>query len=303
LSDEDRDLYTAMMEVNAAMLEAMDFHIGRFIDHLKAEGVFENSIFIIASDNGPEFNRGDSDWRLALWRSLNGYHLDPERAGLVGSWGFIGPEWAVAAASPGALYKFYATEGGVRSPLIISGPGQAPARIDAPAMVTDIAPTLIEWLAVPEAPDTAVAMTGRSLLPVLRGDVESVYGPEDIRAIEVSGNSALYRGDYKITRSVPPVGDGVWRLFNMQVDPGETTDLSALELDVFQDLLAAYDAYAEEMGVLEMPEGYDSIRQVVENSTARMRQQYGGYLLVFGLVLLVGLFGIYRGLRTLIRRA
>ncbi|MEM6652087.1 MAG: arylsulfatase [Pseudomonadota bacterium] len=303
LSDEDRDLYTAMMEVNAAMLEAMDFHIGRFIDHLKAEGVFENSIFIVASDNGPEFNRGDRDWRLALWRSLNGYHLDPERAGLVGSWGFIGPEWAVAAASPGALYKFYATEGGVRSPLIISGPGQAPARIDAPAMVTDIAPTLIEWLGVPEAPDASVAMTGRSLLPVLRGEVESVYGPEDIRAIEVSGNSALYKGDYKITRSVPPVGDGVWRLFNMQVDPGETTDLSALEPEVFQDLLAAYDAYAEEMGVLEMPEGYDSIRQVVENSTARMRQQYGGYLLVFGLVLLVGLFGIYRGLRTLIRRA
>jgi len=89
----------------------------------------------------------------------------------------------------------------------------------------------------------------------------------------------------------------------MQVDPGETTDLSAIGPDVFQDVLAAYDAYAEETGVLEMPEGYDSIRQVVENSTARMRQQYGGYLLVFGLVLLVGLFGIYRGLRTLIRRA
>jgi arylsulfatase A-like enzyme len=33
------------------MLEAMDFHIGRLIQHLKASGQYENTIFIVSSDN------------------------------------------------------------------------------------------------------------------------------------------------------------------------------------------------------------------------------------------------------------
>ncbi|MEM1155419.1 MAG: arylsulfatase [Pseudomonadota bacterium] len=299
LTEEERELYTAMMEANAGMLEAMDFHIGRFIEHLKAEGQYENSIFIVASDNGPEFNRGDNDSRLALWLSMNGYHIDPELAGTRGSWGFIGPEWANAAASPGALYKFYATEGGIRSPLIISGPGIAPAKTDAPVMVTDIAPTLVDWIQPPAPPADSKAMTGRSLMPVMRGEVESVYGPDDIRAIEVSGNSAMYKGEYKITRSMPPAGDGQWRLFNMSYDPGETADLSTAEPTVMADMLNAYGAYAEEMGVLEMPSGYDSLEQILDNTTPRLIAQYRWYLIAMGLVFLVLLYGFYRAIRAI----
>ena len=139
LSEDERALYAARMEVNAAMLEAMDHHVGRFIDYLKAEGQFDDTIFVITSDNGPEYARGDHDARIAIWMKLNGYHIGMEGLGGPGSWGFIGPEWANAAASPGALYKFYATEGGVRVPLIISGPGVEPSRIHSPAMTTDIA--------------------------------------------------------------------------------------------------------------------------------------------------------------------
>ncbi|MEM8660789.1 MAG: arylsulfatase [Pseudomonadota bacterium] len=299
LTEEERELYTAMMEANAGMMEAMDFHIGRFIDYLKAQGQFENTVFIVASDNGPEFNRGDNDSRLALWLSMNGYHIDPELAGARGSWGFIGPEWANAAASPGALYKFYATEGGIRSPLIIAGPGITPAKTDAPAMVTDIAPTLVEWIQPAAPPTESKAMTGRSLMPVIRGEVESVYGPDDIRAIEVSGNSALYKGDYKITRSMPPAGDGQWRLFNMSYDPGETADLSAAEPIVMADMLNAYGAYAEEMGVLEMPAGYHSLEQIMNNTTPRLIAQYRWYLIAMGLVFLVLLYGFYRAIRAI----
>lgn len=303
LTDDERELYSAMMEVNAAMLEAMDFHIGRFIDHLKAEGQFENSIFVVASDNGPEFNRGDNDWRISVFQRLSGYHIDADRAGLRGSWGFIGPEWANAAASPGALYKFYATEGGVRSPLIISGPEIAPAVIGSPAMVSDITPTLLDWVDAPAAPADSVQMTGRSLLPVLRGEAETVYGADDIRAIEVSGNSALYKGAYKITRSVPPVGDGQWRLFNMETDPGETTDLSEAQPEVLADMLSEFAAYSAEMGVLEMPEGYDSLEQILENTTKRLRKRYGWMVMLAGLVLLALLYGAYRGVRMVLGRA
>ncbi len=307
LTDAERSVYAARMEVNAGMMEAMDHHIGRFIDHLKAQNAYENTIFVVTSDNGPEPNRGDRDWRLALWMRLNGYHINEDGIGERGSWGFIGTEWATAAASPGAYYKFYATEGGIRAPLIVAGPGIAPTRITSAAMVTDIAPTLLEWIEAPAAPAEARPITGRSLLPLLSGEAQSVYGPEDIRVIEVSGNTALYKGDYKITRSMRPLGDASWGLFNMAVDPGETRDLSGEQPEILADLLGEYERYAADMGVLEMPEGYDSIATIAQNATRRVFGFYGGYILAFGAVFLVlmvaGLYAIVRLVRKMVRKA
>lgn len=302
LSDKERELYTAMMEVNAGMLEAMDFHVGRFVEHLKSEGQFENSIFVITSDNGPEYNRGDSDWRLRVWQAFNGYNIDPDRAGLEGSWGFIGPEWAAAAASPGALYKFYATEGGIRAPLMIAGPGIEPAKVNSPAMVTDITPTLLDWIEALPAPESSVSVTGRSLMPVLTGQVESVYGPDDFRAIEVSGNSAFYKGGYKLTRTMPPIGDGEWQLFDMVNDPGETKDLSEDQTEILANLTDAYADYAQSVGVLAMPEGYNSQVAIGRNTSDRFRSHNRALVLIFGLVLLVLIVAILFGCWKLVTK-
>ncbi|MEO0606945.1 MAG: arylsulfatase [Pseudomonadota bacterium] len=302
LSAEDQEIYAARMGLNAAMMEAMDHHVGRFVDYLKDQGAYEDTIFVVASDNGPEPNRGDVDPRLTAWQRLNGYHLGLEGLGQPGSWGFIGPEWANAAASPGALYKFYATEGGIRAPLIMAGPEIPPSVIGSPAMVTDIAPTLLEWVDAPPPPTDARPMTGRSLRPVLTGEAESVYGADDIRAIEVSGNTALYKGDYKITRSMPPVGTGAWQLYNMAIDPGETVDLSEAEPEIRADLVAAYADYAAEMGVLEMPEGYNSRAAVMDNATARMLKHYRGWLIGLAVIALFLLGLIVFGIRWAWRR-
>ena len=300
LSDAERELYSARMEVNAAMLDAMDHHIGRFVDHLKETGQYENTIFVVTSDNGPEPSGGDNNAAIGLYFRLTGYDIGLENMGGQGSWGFIGPEWASAAATPGAWYKFYATEGGVRVPLIIAGPGLENARIDSPAMVTDITPTLLEWVGANDVANDALPMNGRSLLPVLRGEAESVYGADDIRAIEVSGNSALYKGDYKITRSMPPAGDGRWRLFNLSRDPGETSDLSETEPAVLDDLLAEYAAYSREAGVLEMPEGYNTADQIRTNTIERMLENYPWLYVVFGgliVVLAIALWTIIKAVR------
>jgi arylsulfatase/uncharacterized sulfatase len=305
LSAEDRALYAARMEVNAAMLEAMDFHIGRLIQHLKAKGEYDNTIFIVSSDNGPEPSRGDDTVTLGLFHWLAGYDIGAENMGGPRSWGFIGPEWAAAAATPGAWFKFYATEGGIRVPLIMAGPGITPQQVTSPAMITDVAPTVLDWLDVDPAASAGKPMTGRSLLPVLSGAAESAYADDEARAVEVSGNSALYLGDYKITRSVPPVGDNQWRLYNIARDPGETTDLSASEPAMMQRMLAEYAAYAERVGVLPMPEGYDSRVQVVRNTGARLLANYpwlygvlGGIVLVFG----ASIWLVLRQLRALLRR-
>jgi len=297
LDAETQALYAARMEVNAGMLDAMDHHIGRFVSYLKAQGQYENTIFVITSDNGPEPNRGDHDKRLAMWMKLTDYNIGLDKIGEQGSWGFIGTEWALAAASPGSLYKFYATEGGIRAPLILAGPEIEPILIHSPAMVTDVTPTLMDMLGFSADVQGYISMTGRSLLPVLNGETKSVYADDDIRAIEVSGNSALYKGDYKILRSILPVGDGKWRLFNLAKDPGETNDLSAEQPQRLQRMLAHYADYAANMGVLDMPQGYDSTKQIGKNAVKRMRARYGKIVLLIGLVFLAGFIGLIRRVR------
>ncbi|MDJ0979221.1 MAG: arylsulfatase [Erythrobacter sp.] len=300
LGEADRALYAARMEAHAAMLEAMDFHIGRLIAHLKQTGRYDNTIFVVTSDNGPEPTRGDNSAFLSAYQAVTGYDVDLETVGQRGHWGFIGPEWAVATATPGAWYKFYSTEGGVRVPLIVAGPGLEPTRIASPAMTPDLAPTLLEWAGAQPITQGAKPMTGRSLMPVLTGETLSAYEPGEVRAIEVSGNSALYKGDYKITRSVPPRGDNAWRLFNLANDPGETTDLSAAQPEVLADMLSEYDAYAARVGALAMPEGYDSVRQIIANTRARLLQNYPWIYAVLAGLALLGAWAVWRLVRLFV---
>ena len=175
-------------------------------------------------------------------------------------------------------------------------------------MMTDIAPTLLEWIGAPLGSDDQGArpVTGRSLLPVLAGKATSAYAKDEVRVIEVSGNTALYRGDFKITRSVLPLGDGRWRLFDLARDPGETTDLSVARPQLLTDMVAEYDAYAGRVGVLAMPEGYDSVKQTAKNNIVQMLANYPWlYSVMAGLVLLAGLvvWGLIRLLRRMPRRS
>lgn len=272
LDPDEQRLFAARMAVNAGMLEAMDFHIGRLIGHLKESGSYDNTVFVITSDNGPEPSSAE-DPRFAGWLKANGYHIGLEGIGEKGSYGFIGPEFASAAAAPGYLFKFYVSEGGLRVPLIMAGPGLPRHTVDAFSFVTDIAPTLLEMAGAGAAPDGSVSIDGRSLLPLLSGEADTVYGADEPVGIEVSGNAALYRGPWKIVRNLQPWGDGAWRLFNLEDDPGETTDLAAQHPELFRELQADYAAYAERVGVLDVPEGYNSVTQVEKNMRAAVLQR------------------------------
>lgn len=299
LSDKDRELYAARMQVNAAMMEAMDIEIGRFADHLRETGQFDNTIFVITSDNGPEPTRGDQDMRLRFWMSRNGYHLGIDGIGEEGSWGFIGPEWAIAAASPHNMFKFLGSEGGLRVPLVISGPDIPQGTIvDTRTVVTDIAPTLLSYAGLTE-PDE---ITGRSLAPILSGTADTVYGPDDVIGIEVSGNSAILKGRWKITRNQLPYGDGKWRLYDIEADPGEVNDLSLEHPDIYEDLVNEYAAYSARVGVLEVPAGYNSAKEIARNTMARQLKAYWKQLVVVALLVLVILGGAAWLVIRLLRR-
>ena len=270
LSEADRRTYARSMEVYSGMLEAMDASIGRLIGHLEARGELGNTLFVVTSDNGPEPNDPVHAPGMDLWMAQHGYDHSLKTLGEPGSLNYIGPDWASAVSSPGSIYKFYTSEGGIHVPLIISGPGIAPAkRVSATTFVTDVTPTILDFALAPPAPARTVSLDGRSLRPVLADNTATVHPADEAVGMEVSGNAALFRGTWKIVRNMPPVGDGKWRLYDMVSDPGETRDRSADQAELFQSMQADYAAYERRVGVLPLPAGYNSMKQVAVNAIQR----------------------------------
>ena len=270
LSDQDKRYQARLMEVYAAMADALDHEVGRLIAHLKSTGEFDNTVFVFLSDNGPE----GSDYKEAdLWLRMH-YTRDLERLGGPGAYVVPGPSWSSASASPLNGFKFYAGEGGIRSPLIISGAGALTAHNQVHAgltHVTDIVPTLLDLTGVARPGNSYLgqpieALTGRSLLPVLTDPSARVRGPDEAVGYELAGNKALFKGDLKLVWNNPPVGDSQWRLYNLSRDPGETQDLQKELPQQFAAMQAEYAEWAKANGVLTVPEGYDPVMQVMINT-------------------------------------
>ena len=275
LPARERAQRAGAMAAYGAMATAMDREVGRLIRYLKLRGEYENTVFVFLSDNGAEA----TDPMAISWLSnLNArflYDQGLSAQGRPGSLTAIGPGFASAASAPLRGYKFSASEGGLRVPLIMAWPGN-PAVLQGRvaggfAHVTDLAPTL---LAMADAPpqtgrfgNRAVeAMTGRNLVPMLRDASANAHDPDRPLGYELSGNAVLFKGDYKLVRNLPPYGDGNWRLYDIVRDPGETTDLSLREPVRFATMQADYAAYAAADGVLPMPEGYSAPRQILANA-------------------------------------
>jgi arylsulfatase A-like enzyme len=266
--DEHEKRYEARrMEVYAGMAETMDQQIGRFIAHLKATGEYDNTVFVFLSDNGSEPTDPYAIPAIRLWLEMN-YTRQLDHLGSKGAFTSIGPSWASAAASPLSGYKFFAGEGGLRTPLIVAGvPGiQSDHIAKAFTHVTDIVPTLLEVAGVPahdgEYKGRVVEpLIGNSLVPVLQGTAERVHPEDQAVGYELSGSAALFKGDYKLVKSLKPVGNEQWHLYNIVTDPGETIDLQAQMPERFQRMQADYAEYVRVNGVLPMPVGYDYMQQ------------------------------------------
>jgi arylsulfatase/uncharacterized sulfatase len=292
LSADEKRIYARSMEVYSGMLEAMDHHVGRLVTHLKDTGQFDNTVFIVTSDNGPEPSDPVHAPVMNLWMMTHGYDWQLDNLGEKGSLAYIGPEWAAAAASPGKLFKFYTSQGGLHVPLVMSGPGiKAGHRLTATTFVTDVTPTILELSGVGlEQSAEEVQITGKSLLPALSGASDVVRGPDEAVGTEVSGNAALYRGTYKIVRYAPPHGDNAWHLYDLSTDPGETRDLSTEKPELFASMQADYAAYEKRMGVLPLPPGYDVQQQVATNTIKKQISAYWWVLVIAAGVLAAMMF-------------
>jgi len=260
LTAEEKKMEIRRMEIYSAMIENIDHHIGRVLQYLESSGKKKNTLVVFFSDNGangfemdsyPETDKAwmekNSDNRFSNW-------------GKRGSRIAQGPGWAQASSTPFYLYKNFLSEGGIRSPLIISGPGVAyqGEAVNSVAHVMDLAPTFLELAGV-TYPATyngkpVEQPRGKSMVPLLSKNSSTIHGPDEAIGWEYNNFKAIRIGDHKGTWISKPFGPSEWQIFDLSVDPGESKDLSSQNPKLRQRLIDAWDEYAKSVGVIP-PEG------------------------------------------------
>jgi arylsulfatase len=263
LAPATRAILGKKMELYAGMVENLDHHVGRLIDHLKQIGEYENTIFIVFGDNGAEGSdlfkmiAGTPGTRDFLFAAINWSQTHPNAWGDPGSFVGYGPMWAQVSMTPFSQYKGWMAEGGIRNALIVSGPAvnRPKGSINHGLMhVADIMPTLLE-IAGTGYPKSH---QGRELPPLigtswnrmLAGQADSVRTDRDYLAWEVFGNRAVRQGDWKLRWQFKPYGKGDWELFNVATDPAERKDVAAQNPDRVKALVALWDDYVETNNVI-----------------------------------------------------
>jgi len=282
LTEEQKRHHARRMEVYAGMVDAMDMHIGRLMEYLQSIGEYDNTLFVFTSDNGAEGSNmilPNGGSALSPWFDSVGYNSDYETLGERNSWNAIGPSNATIAVSPLNYYKFHASEGGLRVPLVMAGPGinRRDEMTDEFVFVTDLAPTILRLVGMDAH---AGSWQGREVEPIvgtdfsafLAGDNSPVHDESESIGYELGGNSALFKGDYKIVINRVGQNDTDWHLFNIKTDPGETTDLAQQQPALLEEMIADYEDYVQTNNVLPMPEGYNRSGRILGDALRELRQ-------------------------------
>jgi len=254
LSQEDQAIEAREMEAYAGMVDNLDHHIGRILEHLRQIGEYDNTLILFFSDNGANGLEG-RNYPNQTDAYMESFNNSVENIGRPGSFAAQGPAWAQVSMTPFRLFKASAAEGGIRAPFIAAGPGiSAGGRSDSLAHVKDIAPTLLEVAGV-EHPNSyegrdIAPMIGSSMRPLLNNSASTVHDTDASFGWELHGQEALRTGQWKALKLQPPFGAGEWELFDLSTDPGETKDLSGQEAERLQAMIATHQRYAEEVGVV-----------------------------------------------------
>jgi len=268
LTPEEQKYEAKKMQVYAAMIDVTDVNIGRIIDHLKDIGEYDNTLIFIFSDNGAESSdiskkiiQQDSQEQYEEW--LEQFDNSLENMGAENSFMSIGLGWAQVGNTPLFREKGYLTEGGTRVPMIVKLPGDSVSlNTNAFSTVLDITPTILDYANV-EHPGNFYdgrevhTMLGKSLKPLFDGETDRIYAEDEPIGMELFGNKALFKGDWKaLLLPFPPYFDTEWRLYNLAEDVRELDDLSSEYPELLEELISDYDDYAEKVGVIP-PEGLE----------------------------------------------
>ena len=203
-------------------VEEVDWSVGQVLDALRAQGLDKDTLVVFTSDNGPWLTKG-----------ADGGSAGPLRGGKGSTW-----------------------EGGVRVPTLAWWPGRVPAGSvnDAVAATIDLLPTFVS-LAGGTVPATPV-IDGRDITPILLG--QSKESAREAHYYFAGYNlQAVRQGRWKLAlapqsegmnnKNGPKVADGL-RLYDLDAEIGEQTDVAAQHPEVVAKLKALADKMSAEIG-------------------------------------------------------
>jgi arylsulfatase len=252
LSPQEQRVEARKMELYAAMVENLDFHVGRLLDHLRATGLYENTLIVFMSDNGAAAE--DFFYVGEYSEYLQGnYDNSYENMGRPTSWVSYGPQWAEAGSAPFSRYKGFTKEGGMVAPMIVAGAGvSGRGEIHRSYLtVMDLAPTFLEVAGAAYPSDRSVwPMLGESFLSVLSGDSDAVHADDYVTTLFHNGRAFVRQGKWKLVNPDRPFDAANFELYDLEADPGETRNLAEVEPEQYALMLELWRTKRRELGII-----------------------------------------------------
>jgi arylsulfatase len=253
LSRDEQRRESRKMELYAAMVDNLDRHVGRLLDYLRTNDLYENTLVIFMSDNGAA---GEDFYYTGPFVEYIQAHYDDsyERMGMRGNYVSYGPQWAEAGSAPYRLYKGFPSEGGMVAPFIAAGAGVSRRGeiSDVYMTVMDLMPTFLE-LARGEYPADKTPMLGESAARFLAGEADAVHADSYVTTLAYQQRAYVRRGDWKLLTLEQPFDERDFALYNLADDPGETTDLSREHPDIRAQMLTLWRAERRKV-LITLPE-------------------------------------------------
>jgi len=271
LPEDARRLYAHHQAVYAAFLDPTDHHIRRAVDFLAGLGELDNTLIMIASDNGASaeggehgsFNELQFPNRIEPTVAQNLAHLDDwggVRSYPNYSWG-----WAWDGNTPLRRWKRYLHQGGMSDPLIVHWPQGIRARGEVRgqyAHVVDVTPTVLEALGI-AAPAELNGVAQRPLEGVsFAHSFDDATAPtrKQVQYYEMIGSRALWCDGWKAVVEQPqgePINEALlaqqrWELYHVAEDFSECVDLAERHPEKLEALVSRWWEEAEKYNVLPL---------------------------------------------------
>jgi arylsulfatase A-like enzyme len=187
----------------AAMINVLDDHVGQIVEKLKELNIYDNTIIVFTSDNGPHREGGADPDFFDSNGILKGYKRD--------------------------LY-----EGGIRVPLIVHWPAKVkPGKTDHVSAFWDFMPTFCQLIKT-----TPSDTDGISFAPTLLGlyDQQQKHPYLYWEFHELGGKQAVRKGRWKGIHLDVEAESPTLELYDLENDPAEQHDLASTYPDSLLEL-------------------------------------------------------------------
>jgi arylsulfatase A-like enzyme len=246
---------TRRMSLYATMVKKIDDNVGKIVAKLQQSGQLDNTLIMFLSDNGGNHERG-------VFGTLDGGPLTGAALTNMGQPGandniHYGGGWAHLSNTPLKLFKHFTHEGGIRAPMIVHWPDgiSTPGSwVETPAHLIDVMGTIVDATGAAH-PSTfgghpVLPLEGISLIPAIEGQAVA----ERPLFVEHESNRMIRKGKWKLVTEAFTAFDNEFTahqklLYDMDADPGETTDLAGANPAKVVELVDEWNAWCTRVGL------------------------------------------------------